>query len=832
MNPSQSDPSNADHIRLGHAVNNDGEITDSWVVLPAKTLLRHLLITGSTGSGKSTTATWVLESAVTATEGPVIAIDPKGDWSTELARTHAARHNTLDDVLYFEGGQFLPAISYFDVRSDIQSGRARHRAVQAIANQFLDLIEHLIPDDMTAIRAPDVIEYLILALFDPVDGDDAFSIDDLVTAVQRLRETGQTPSVSAGWMTRLLAGLPGQMDQRQEQIVGGATTRVERVYGDGDLRPMFRNVAATPTDAFRFDPILDRDVLVVFDMGGLDTRGQTALANTLLSLLWRALVRQRGTTGNTPPQITIAIDEVPQLGINNRLSQLLGLSRGYGLGVVPMLQFPKQADRHSDESGLYRELLNNCHSILAGGIPADELLAKRLAVREMNEAEAQNRLGSLRQDRWLLQGALPRGEGKSKTVMIADPELPLGHPEANGSRAFSEADEELFEEVFEVVRERTLTTYGIDYEPYTYEAVADDPRSRPDFSPEVRTALQETNYRTTLPMVESLPGELEYDTATDRVICDVCGSQYAADFDGVVDALHCHDNLEDIDRENVPPIKLGLTLNDDVIRAADLSCRRLCVLQLLYNIATDTYSRVEVDLVYDSVRDKLSPLGIDSDDFDVLEDAGFIKKHSLGQDIYYTVTADGRDRLEESHRKNIAWGHGKGDLSETLVHRVLVDAIARYIQQEYVKDSDSPVVRVESYYELETADHQSDELDGKTRYDVVGLDAEAEIVVVGEAERANNDPLAALRDFDQIAAVDPEEAVWAAASSSKAHEAVIQPLSDPPEDHEAIDDSSPRIKGYSESTRVRDITPFETPGLTEIKTLTTLREAIPEPTID
>jgi hypothetical protein len=238
-----------DTILVGRYITSDGEIGQGFGI-PVQALKRHLLITGETGAGKSTTATHVVTTTDTYTNGCTIAIDPKGGWTDMIARAHYAQTGTLENVLYFDTTTTLPAVSYFDIRPDVAAGRDRYRAVQSVAAQFLDLVDHLTESDQTAIRAPDVIKYLITALFDPVEGADAYTIHDLLTAIHRLRDTGTTPSTSAAWMERLLDGLDEGTAKRRKQIVSGSITRVEKVYGSGYIRPM-RARPPSPTRSCR-----------------------------------------------------------------------------------------------------------------------------------------------------------------------------------------------------------------------------------------------------------------------------------------------------------------------------------------------------------------------------------------------------------------------------------------------------------------------------------------------------------------------------------------------------------------------------------------------------
>jgi hypothetical protein len=167
--------------------------------------------------------------------------------------------------------------------------------------------------------------------------------------------------------------------------------------------------------------------------------------------------------------------------------------------------------------------------------------------------------------------------------------------------------------------------------------------------------------------------------------------------------------------------------------------------------------------------------------------------------------------LNARSREGVTHGDGQGDLLETTAYASMVEALRRYVDQEFVADPDSPVVEAVSYYGLENGDG---------RLDVAGLDASGAVVVGGEAERINNDVVEkAPRDFDQLAELGVEEAIWVGAKRSAVHKAILRPLNEPA-------DGEPRIDhAYSSNTSIRDVSPL-TPGLTDVFTMQLLTEAL------
>ena len=101
-------------LTLGHPVTQDGIELDMRVAVPPETQTQHTLISGPTGSGKSTLGISGLLDNHAATEGLDVLIDPKGgDAIDQYLLAHSIRFGNLDDVYYFDCKDFLPAFSFF-----------------------------------------------------------------------------------------------------------------------------------------------------------------------------------------------------------------------------------------------------------------------------------------------------------------------------------------------------------------------------------------------------------------------------------------------------------------------------------------------------------------------------------------------------------------------------------------------------------------------------------------------------------------------------------------------------------------------------------------------
>ena len=188
----------AEGLPLGHPLTADSESLDRTVSLPPALQPLHVAWFGKTGAGKSTSLVNALLENHAATDGADILIDPKGDGMPEdYLRARYAKHGDLNDIYYFDCAATLPALSFFDIRPQLDAGINRASAVQNVVDHYIELLRGVMGTDRfeQAVRSPDIIRYLVKSLFDPVHGSDAFTHADLQAAVQQLRTTRQPPEV-------------------------------------------------------------------------------------------------------------------------------------------------------------------------------------------------------------------------------------------------------------------------------------------------------------------------------------------------------------------------------------------------------------------------------------------------------------------------------------------------------------------------------------------------------------------------------------------------------------------------------------------------------------
>ncbi|MXR40803.1 hypothetical protein GRX01_05540 [Halobaculum sp. WSA2] len=788
-------------LAIGRPRTRDGTATDTTVALPPSLQPLHVAWFGKTGSGKSTALVRAITEDHAVTDGADVCILPKGDeMATTLLRTHYAAHGDLDDVYYFDCSETVPALSLFDIRDDLAAGVSRTTAVQDVTDHYLELLRAITGAEAfdSAVRSPDVIRYLVKALFDPEYGADAFAHRDLERAVHRFRREGEPPLVSDDDLRAMLAGVAENDPQAFARIMQGVANRVEKVPLDDRLARVFNHVAGDDTPTFDLATVLDEDALVVIDTGGVRAKSQQSLALVVLSNLWSALrQRHRRREEDDLPLVNLYLEEAADLAVSDVLSDLLAQSRAFGLSVTLAMQFPGQLRETDPET--YSELMNNVSTLVTGNVALDTRLQQRLATDEMDAEAVGTRLRALSRGEWLTTLPAPFDDPEPQPFVVESLPLPAGHPETDDG--LSDARQAAFRAEVEMLVRRTRAEAGLTLaDPGSANAVAAGGTRSPGAD------RPGNDLDSALPMTDRLPECVRYEEAPHAIVCETCDGRYEPTVEGIRRGVGCCGSRADIDRDDVPICAVPLTLSERERNAADHSHEQLLFLQAVYMAQQGRFEPLAYDLLRDGMDTLRRDCGLDSDAVEELLGAGLLRHDGDTPHTLYTVTPEGRNRLREPHREGDAHGHGAGDLAESSLHTLLVELGRRYIRQEYVDDEGSQAVEAVSYYDM---------ADGEGRYDAVGLDADGEVVVTLEAERVNHDRYTAVPDdYDKLAAPDPEAAVWVTKNGAAGHD-VLQALNRPADDHPRVE------KSYSENSPPSKWR-IDTPGFTELETAVTL----------
>lgn len=496
---------------LGHAKDADGRTEADRLVLPPALQTTHSLVLGKSGSGKSVLAQTALRTNHAATDGPTIIVDRKGDGlPEEYLQTHYREYGDLDDVLYFDCSQLLPALSILDIRPDLAAGRTRVSAIEDRAD-FLEEILRMRATEETyerSIRSPDILQYLLKAGFDTVHGDDVLTYAELQGMVTRLQDQREPPAASHPAVADSLTSVAANASRSFDDVMEAVKARLEKLQTDTRLYRLF-NYAPADRDGdrplFSFDDLLAEDVVVVFDTSDMRADSQTAFMLVILAQLWDALKRRaqargystaqpatadggatqhQGGDGATegdslsdspqdtptddasrspgdgdgaPPLVNLFIEEAAEVAASDLVTQFLRQARGFNCAVTLAMQFPEQL-RH-DHPDAYEELLNDVSTVIAGNVGHDRRLAERFATDDMPADAVATRLRALEKGEWLVTLPAPFGDAEPRPFLMESAQLPPGHPD--GPEPLSPARETAFEAARDVCQHRTARDYGL-----------------------------------------------------------------------------------------------------------------------------------------------------------------------------------------------------------------------------------------------------------------------------------------------------------------------------------------------------------------------------------
>jgi hypothetical protein len=615
-----------------------------------------------------------------------------------------------------------------------------------------------------------------------------------------MKESQTAPPVSDEILQKHLEGVTTNSEQSFKHVMQGVQTRIEAVTSDSRLGRIFNHSPDDTDDVFNFSKLLNEDVLVIFNSGSLQPDPQRALTLVILSKLWGALKRRKRQShiDADNPLVNVYLEEAATIATSDMLGNLLAEAREFDTSITLSAQFPKQFRKEgaTDDDGrdAQSEVLNNIGSLILGKISKDQELAESLATRKMDSQEVADRLRALKGGRWMLDLDAPHGQSEPRPFFSRSLPLPPGHPD--GDRPVTDDEQRAIEAIMDEMFDYMLGPIGMKlHDPNSAERSIQDGKG-----------LQRVD--SALGLTQRLPDCVEYDKYRHAIKCESCQSHHDPNIDGMRRAINCCHDLDAVDRDDVPVCEINLKLTAEERAAAALTDRQLCFLQVVHDAQQGHHDPLEFDLIRDSMTLLKEYLDIDNEAVKELTNSDLLNR-DIQPHLLYSVPADGRNVINETHRAGLDHGDGVGDLTESSQHILAVEVARRYLEAEYVNNDDESVVETRPYYG--TGDGH--------RLDLVGLDADGEIAVAVEVERSNQDrKTAAPADFDKIATTGCEDAIWVVMSRSKGHE-ILTALNDP-------DDGDQRVgKTYSSGTPIKEVT-IDTAGLTEIYTIGYIRDEL------
>jgi len=280
--------------------------------------LRHLLLTGPTGTGKSTAILHLILQDIRSGHS-VVLLDPKGD--------------LVDDVLARYPGERLDELVVIDPRDPAPVGvNPLHKPAQPalVADQLLGIFTNLFKDSFGP-RTADVLGASLLTLARWGEGSLAVLPLLLTNPALRRRVVGSSSDpLGTGpfwaWYERL-------KDAERQQIIAPSLNKLRAFT----VRPDLRAVLGQTAPKFALSDLVRkrRVVLVNLAKGALGPESSALLGTVILNQVWQALQGRAELAPQQRRRVGLYVDEIADyLRLPGDVSELLIQSRSLGVGFT------------------------------------------------------------------------------------------------------------------------------------------------------------------------------------------------------------------------------------------------------------------------------------------------------------------------------------------------------------------------------------------------------------------------------------------------------------------------------------------------------------------
>ena len=318
--------------------------------------LKHVLVVGPTGVGKSTFLYWWARSAIELGHG-VLVLDPKGDLVAALLAAVPPERAQDTVFLDFADTEWPVALNPLDVRSVEEGERVAAAVLRADegAGERRGLpLGHV---DVAGLRLR-----LPHAGGQPAGEAHELDLERLFfdrAWRERLLPRVRDPFVRSYWRLQV-----DRVSARQfEMTFGGALRRLAMLVQD----PRVRNILVQPRSAVEWDRVLDGRGIVLANLDQADNAlgqaGSRLLGSILVTQFWQAVLR-RPMESRQP--FFAVFDEFQEfLDTGRDMAAFFERSRSYGVGVTVATQNPS----HPRLKPILESVLINTRThVLFGGL--------------------------------------------------------------------------------------------------------------------------------------------------------------------------------------------------------------------------------------------------------------------------------------------------------------------------------------------------------------------------------------------------------------------------------------------------------------------------------
>ena len=302
-----------------------------WACIKPHDALKHVLVVGPTGVGKSTFLYWWARSVMEQGYG-LLVLDPKGDLVEALLAAVPPGRVKDTILLDFADTEWPVALNPLDVR-DAAEGE---RVAGAVYTMMKELVKG---EDLhwgTSMSQAFAYGFRTLAA-NP-------QIKPSMLDLERLffdRDWRQTllPQVTDPFLRSYWHNQVDRTSTRQFELTfGGALRRMAMLVQD----PRVRNILVQPRSALGWDAVLAERQIVLANLDQADTAlgaaGSRLLGSILVTQFWQAVLRR---PADVRPPFFAVFDEFQEfLDTGRDMAAFFERSRSYGVGLTVATQNP------------------------------------------------------------------------------------------------------------------------------------------------------------------------------------------------------------------------------------------------------------------------------------------------------------------------------------------------------------------------------------------------------------------------------------------------------------------------------------------------------------
>jgi len=321
--------------------------------------LRHLLLTGKTGVGKSTMLARMLLSDIARGAGCGL-LDPHGDLAESVLRAIPA-HRT-NDVVWFDAAD-PGAMRFNPLRHESPSARP------LVASGIVSALKKCYPDSWGP-RLEYILRNAVLTLLESQNSHLLQVLRLFQDARFRREKVARLsdPIVREFWRE--------EFDRWPERLRAEALSPVQNKVGAFASHALLREILGQSCSRLDLRSVLDQGQVLLINLskGRLGEDGSKLLGSFLLSSLQIAALARADRPAESRPPFFLAVDEFQSFATES-FSILLSEARKYGVGLTLANQFLGQIPEMT-----LAAIFGNCGSLVSFQVGANdaEIIARQL----------------------------------------------------------------------------------------------------------------------------------------------------------------------------------------------------------------------------------------------------------------------------------------------------------------------------------------------------------------------------------------------------------------------------------------------------------------------